>query len=372
MQTIVDGNGARRTPYIVLDLAKIKGNYASIKDGFGGSFDIFYSVKANNHPAVLAAIRDCGGSFDVASANEIKLALSLGARPEQIAFSNPVKIPSEIAYAFGEGVRLFAADSSDEIDKLAAHAPGSSVYVRLSVDNTGSGWPLSGKFGIGVHDAVSLLEKASKSGLTPAGLTFHVGSQCENVDNWRAALNRCADVWRLAKERGMELTLLNIGGGVPATYVNRTLSHREIGATILATITELVPGATRFIIEPGRSMVAEAGVLGASVIGTAMRGGEKYVYLDIGVFNGLMETYECFWYPIECHVDEARAAKREIVTLAGPSCDSVDVIVRGLSLPPLQVGDRVVFKSAGAYTNSYETYNGFAFPPVHLATEGAH
>lgn len=355
------------TPHIVLEREKIKANYASIKSAFGDAFEIFYSVKANNHPAALAVVKECGGAFDVASAAEIEQAMALGARPDQIAFSNPVKIPADISFAHERGVALYAADSEDEIEKLAVRAPGASVYVRLAVDNTGSGWPLSGKFGVGVQDAVKLLVAARDRGLAPLGLTFHVGSQCENLDNWRSALTRCADVWRLAADRGIALSLLNVGGGVPAPYGPKMISRAEIGAAVRGAVKDLVPGATRFMIEPGRSMVADAGRVVASVIGTAVRGGEKYVYLDIGVFNGLMEAYECFWYPIERLGGGTRAAVMETVTLAGPSCDSVDTIAKGVSLPPLRLGDRIAFMVAGAYTNSYERYNGFPFPPVHLA-----
>jgi ornithine decarboxylase len=351
-------------PRIIIDLDKVRQNHQRIRDAFGPRFGVYFSVKANNHPEVLRTLAMNGCGFDVASASEIDDALSAGARPHDIAFSNPIKIPKHIDFAYARGVRLFALDSEDEVMKLAIHAPGSAVYVRLRVDNTGSGWPLSGKFGVEVSDAVALLASAKTHGLDPAGVTFHVGSQCEHLVNWRMALERASEVWRGCARLGITLRLLNIGGGLPAAYRRTEPSVEDVATEASRAVSELFPDATMLMLEPGRAMVADAGVLETTVIGTAMRGHERIIYLDVGVFSGLMETYECFWYPVVT----TGSGPEETVTLAGPTCDSVDIISRNVRLPKLQMGDRVRFEMSGAYTNSYERYNGFGFPEVVLAS----
>jgi ornithine decarboxylase len=359
------GDASAKTPFIIIDEDRVTENYRCIKAAFGADVNIFFAMKANNHPSVLQAIERQGGNFDVASAGEIAQLRALGIDGSRITFSNPVKIPGQIAFAFAEGVRLYAFDTEDEIEKLAALAPGSDVIIRLAVDNTGSGWPLAGKFGVGEDEAVRLLVKAKDSGLVPVGTTFHVGSQCENISNWEAAVRHCAGVWKKAQAEGVSLTTLNLGGGLPAPYRIGLPTLAEIGTAAQANIKSLLPEATRIMIEPGRFMVADAGTFVASVICRAVRAGEKKIFLDAGLFNGLMEAYEAFWYPMR-FITKAGAGEKEIVTLVGPTCDSVDVIVKDVEIPALAVGDRVIFDIAGAYTNSYVSYNGFAFPEVRV------
>ncbi|MFA6604031.1 MAG: type III PLP-dependent enzyme [Patescibacteria group bacterium] len=358
----------RRTPALFLDLDAIVRNYEALRRSFGSSFEVFFSVKANDDVRVLRTLARLGSGFDVASLGEIRRVLSLGVGPEKIAFSNPVKIPQQLAAARRAGVDLFAFDSEDEIRKLSALAPGAQVYLRLEVDNHGSGWPLSGKFGASPEKAPDLLAAAAAAGLDPVGLTFHVGSQCVRIDNWRSALLRCRDVWREAQQRGLKLRLLDIGGGLPAAYDGTEPAVSEIGPVVAQMAKELLPGLERLIIEPGRFLVANAGTLLTTVIGRAERNGKTIVFLDVGIFNGLMETYEAFWYRLE-RLGAASSDKTETVTLVGPSCDSVDVIAKDISLPRLEVGDRVIFHTAGAYTNSYKTYNGFSFPRIIICGE---
>ncbi|HTM69171.1 MAG TPA: type III PLP-dependent enzyme, partial [Candidatus Binatia bacterium] len=329
-----------KTPFILLDEERIAANYRAVAEAFGPDIGIFFAVKANNHPLALHAIEKCGGNFDVASAAELSLLCDMGIEGSRVTFSNPVKVPDDVAYAHERGVRLFAFDSDDEIPKIAAFAPGAQLCVRLAVDNTGSGWPLSGKFGVNDDEAVRLLMKAKEAGLEPVGTTFHVGSQCENVRNWRSAVEHCAHVWKKAAAAGVKLSVLNLGGGLPAPYRQGLPTVAEIGGEATRAIRELLPEASRVMIEPGRFLVADAGVFVASVIGRAVRNGEKKIYLDAGVFNGLMETYETFWYPVQC-LTKGAPAHKELVSLVGPSCDSIDVIVKDIELPALGVGDRV-------------------------------
>lgn len=349
------------TPHLLLDLGKVRASYRAVISAFGQPVEVFYSVKANNHPEILRAIRDEGGSFDVASWSEARASLAAGAKPERIAFSNPVKIPSEIAASYAVGVRLFGLDSTAEVEKLAKLAPGSQVYVRLTVSNHGSIWPLKGKFGVSEHRAVELLRDARAAGLRPVGVTFHVGSQCVNVENWTKALETAASVFRMCAAAGLPLTLLNMGGGLPAMEaMTRPPPLKDIAAAVREGLKRF-PRSVRVLFEPGRHLVATAGTLVSTVIGEAEREGERWLYLDAGVYNGLMEIHEKF--PYEVRTDHPDRPKRRYV-VAGPTCDTVDVIFHEIELPELAIGDRVYFMNAGAYTTAYERYNGFDFPEV--------
>jgi ornithine decarboxylase len=234
--------------------------------------------------------------------------------------------------------------------KLAHHAPGSRVYVRLTVDNSGSEWPLAKKYGAGGADAVQLLREARAFGLQPYGLTFHVGSQCLDKESWSSALMLCHEIWRELAADGIALQMLSLGGGFPVRHTRPVPSVEEIGRGLELTV------------EPGRALVGDAGLLVATVIGQATRGKERWLYLDAGVFNALLEAIQGFRYQIRT---ERTGPPRHYV-LAGPSCDSVDTIATDVSLPELSVGDRVYFLNAGAYTLSYaSSFNGFEPPAVH-------
>lgn len=350
------------TPYLLLDLEEVKRRYRALTELFGPRTEIFYSVKANNHPELIAALVKEGSGFDVASISEAKLVVSNGCPPEKVAFSNPIKKPREISEACRSGVGLFALDSVAEIEKLSKLAPGSDIYVRLTVSNEGSIWPLTEKFGVDYVEATSLIEKASAAGLNPIGVTFHVGSQCLNPVNWGSALSGVAEVFTACRRKGIRLHAINMGGGLPAqdTATNPPRID-EIREVVRRELDERFGSDIRVMIEPGRHMVATAGTLVTSVIGKARRGGKYWIYLDAGVYNGLMEIYEDFPYTLR--TEHGGRPVRKYV-LAGPTCDSVDVIMKGVVLPELEVGDRVEFLCAGAYTISYDGYNGFPFPKV--------
>lgn len=355
---------AQQTPLLLIDRAAITRNYRIVAGAFGED-GVYFAVKANDHPDVLAHLAALGSSFDVASFGELELLLAIGVGGDRVVFSNPVKVPADIGRAHAAGVRMYVVDTVDEVRKVAAHAPGSSVLVRIAVDNTGSGWPLHRKFGVDEPgESAALFVAARDEGLIPAGVTFHVGSQCAHIANWEAAIDRCAEAWKAADAQGITLGVIDIGGGIPAPYAGRVPSVPDIAHAVQRRIAALFPPGVRTMVEPGRFLVAEAGTIVASVIGRAERKDETRVFLDIGVFSGLMEAYEAFWYPVE--VLDGGGRPREKVTLFGPSCDSVDVIVKDIELPRLTLGDRIIFRFAGAYTNSYERYNGFRFPEVIL------
>jgi ornithine decarboxylase len=237
------------------------------------------------------------------------------------------------------------------------------VYVRLTVPNEGSEWPLSKKFGVEVEEAEALLLLARKKGLNPVGITFHVGSQCTNMYNWNSALDKAKDLWDRAEKAGIRLSLLNIGGGYPIRYTKDVVGISAIEKNINKAIWEKFPKKTRILIEPGRSVVGDAGIFVTKVIGKTSRGDEEWLSIDVGVFNGLMESVGGIKYS---YIVEGSKELRKW-TLAGPSCDSFDVIEKDILLPEPAVGSYVLILSSGAYTISYASeFNGFSIPKTIL------
>ena len=352
-----------RTPYLVLDVDACVDRFAVLAAAFGPAA-VHYAVKANPHPALVSALAAAGSRFDIASPGELDLCLAAGADPGHLVYSNPVKRGSDIAYAHRLGVRLFAADSFEEIVKLSVRAPGSDVLVRLATTGAGSDWPLSGKFGCLAEEAPTLLMEAAALGLGAAGISFHVGSQQRDPRQWDAPVAAAAEVFRRLRREGLAPWLLDIGGGLPAAHegVHPPLDtyQQAIGRSLTAHFGHDQP---QLILEPGRAVVADAGTLVAEVLSVTSRGGRRWVYLDAGVYTGLVETLEeAIRYRLQTDHDDAALAP---AVLAGPSCDSADVLYEKspVLLPvTLAEGDQVRFLSAGAYTSSYSTvgFNGFA------------
>ncbi|MBI5374211.1 MAG: type III PLP-dependent enzyme [Candidatus Schekmanbacteria bacterium] len=361
---IIERFKATPTPFFIIDRDVVRKNYERIKRNFNRDIEIFYSVKTNDHTEVLRTLASIGSSFDVASWGEIEKVKDL-VPSSKIAFSSPVKVPDHIKKAYELGVRLFAFDSEEEIQKLSRLAPKSNIYLRLHVDNHGSEWPLNDKYGASIAEAVPLLIKAKYHSLIPYGLTFHVGSQCLRVENWQKAIKVCADVAFKASGEKIDLSMLNLGGGIPVRYIKNVPSIEEIGEVGRQSLDEYFPNQKlRLLIEPGRSIAANASVLITSVIGRANRNGKNWLYLDAGVFHGLMEAYEKFKFEIKTEKDNDLSVDKKRFNLSGPTCDSLDKIIEDVLLPDLAVGDRVYILNAGAYTNSYQNYNGFNYPEV--------
>ncbi len=351
------------TPVLVMDGEALRRSFEKMRAAFPGA-EVFYAVKANAHPEVLRILAQVGSGFEVSSMQELQAVLELGVGPERIVSSNPVKAPAFLDLARAVGVDRFAADSEVELAKLARYNPGSRVYIRVMVDNSGSEWPLSRKYGVGPKEARMLLRQAARLGLDPYGLTFHVGSQCLDAGSWARALAVCREVWSGCAEDGIRLRMLSLGGGMPVHHVRPVPSFQEIGRVVRRTLADLFPGQRlELAVEPGRALVGEAGVLVGTVIGKATRGSEEWVYLDLGVFNALMETIQGFRYEVRTE----RTGPCRSYTLAGPTCDSVDTIFTDIRLPEVKVGDRVYILNAGAYTLSYaSSFNGFPPPAVHF------
>ena len=354
-------------PTLVLDIDAVEEQYHALKAGLGRA-DIHYAVKANPAREIIERLVALGSHFDAASRGEIELCLSLGARPETISFGNTVKRAADIAFAHAAGITLFAADAEEELEKIAAHAPGAEVYIRLIVEASGADWPLTRKFGTARDKAVRLMDLARALGLVPAGLSFHVGSQTRDPAMWEMTLDQVAAVWAEAAAAGHALTLLNIGGGFPAFYGDDIPHPTAYAAAVMARVEARFPTAQRIMAEPGRGLVAEAGMIAAEVLLVSRKSDDdlcRWVYLDIGKFSGLAETMdEAIRYQFVTDRDHEATAP---CILAGPSCDSADVLYekRPVALPVgLAAGDRILIRNCGAYTSSYSSVGFNGFPPL--------
>jgi ornithine decarboxylase len=354
------------TPCMVFDLAAVEQKYREMEKAMPET-RIYYAVKANPAPEILKLLARLGSCFDVASVPEIEMCLAAGAKPENLSYGNTIKKERDIAAAFGRGVRLYAFDSEAELEKIARAAPGAKVFCRLLAGSEGAEWPLSRKFGCDYAMAKDLMLRAPKLGLVPFGLSFHVGSQQTNPARWDAAVAETAKLFRELEGLGVELRMVNLGGGFPARYRKRvpTIAKyvEEIRAALRRHFGNRPP--EHLIMEPGRGMVGDAGVVHSEVVLISKKSAKddkRWVYLDIGKFGGLAETMdEAIQYPIETERDGGRVGP---VILAGPTCDSVDIMYEkaDYKLPvDLKCGDRVTFLSAGAYTTTYASiaFNGF-------------
>jgi ornithine decarboxylase len=362
------------TPCLVLDLAVIEQRYRRIRSAMPSATP-YFAVKACPEPAVIRLLAGLGGCFDVASRGEIDLCLRHGAAPESLSFGNTVKKEADIAYAHALGVRLFVFDNAREVVKLARAAPGSRVFCRLLAGSEGARWPLSDKFGCRPESSIDLLRIAADLGLEPYGLSFHVGSQQTDPSRWRASIRIAAEIFLELELAGIELTMLNIGGGYPAPYVEDIPPIGRYGEVIGEAVREFFgPGEhPRIISEPGRYLSAEAGVLRTEVVSIRDAGenGERWIYLDAGRFGGLAETEgEAIRYRLAASASGPMGP----AVLAGPTCDSVDVMYRR-SMPDLPLGldagDTVDFLAAGAYTASYASCGFNGLPPLTTYCIGA-
>ncbi|MFO1208383.1 MAG: type III PLP-dependent enzyme [Amaricoccus sp.] len=354
-------------PTVVFDLEVMRAKYRALEAGLGDA-TIHYAVKANPAPEVVKAVAELGGRFDCASRGEIDLCLGLGIAPGRIAFGNTIKRAADIAHAHAMGVEQFAVDAEEELYKIAAHAPGARVIVRMLVEASQADWPLSRKFGCSRREALRLMDLGRYLGLDVAGISFHAGSQMREPAMWAMALDDAHRLWTEAAEAGHGLRILNIGGGFPAFYGQPMPATEEYAAEVMRMVRHRFGTDVHVMAEPGRGLVAEAGVIVAEVMLVARKDQDdiiRWVYLDIGKFSGLAETIdEAIRYQFETrHGDEPSGP----CILAGPSCDSADVLYerRPVQLPMgLAAGDKVRILCTGAYTTSYASVGFNGFPPL--------
>lgn len=362
------------TPMLVIDLDVVADHYRRLVAALSGGAatagtTVLYAVKANPHPEILRLLVEMGAGFDVASRGEIDACIAAGASPDRLSFGNTVKRRAAITTAWGLGIRQFAFDAAAELDKVLAAAPGASVTCRLRFDGGGAAWPLSDKFGCGPEAAAELLLDAHRRGASELGVSFHVGSQQRRPEAWDEALAAVGMIADELAEAGAALGLVNLGGGLPSGY-GRPLAGVDdyVRAMNDGLVRHLDGHDVRLVIEPGRYLVAEAGVIQAEVLLVSRRGhedGRRWVYLDVGVYSGLVETAGgAIRYPIRTPHDGGPSGP---AVVAGPTCDSVDVLCESelYDLPlALAEGDRVELFSAGAYTTACATTGFNGFPPM--------
>ena len=359
------------TPCLVLDVDRVEANFRALQRALPLA-RIYYAVKANPARPVVERLVRLGSSFDAASWEEVSDCLDAGARPEAISFGNTIKKMSAIRAAFRRGVSLFAFDSAEELEKLAQHAPGARVYCRILVENEGADWPLSRKFGTTVENARELMLRAGEMGLDPYGLSFHVGSQQTTTRAYEVAIAKVAMLFTDLTENGVNLRMLNLGGGFPTRYRDPVPEIDQFGDAIMTSLTEHFGNALpEMLIEPGRFIVGDAGLVSAEVVLVSRRDPNdpvRWVYLDIGRFGGLAETEgEAIKYRITTPHDGTATGP---VAIAGPTCDGADIMYErsNYRLPlALRSGDRVALLSTGAYVTTYasQRFNGFAPPAEH-------
>ncbi|MCK0197899.1 type III PLP-dependent enzyme [Ancylobacter sp. 6x-1] len=352
-------------PCVVVDLDVVRANYAAFARALPDT-RVFYAVKANPAPEVLGVLAELGSCFDTASVAEIEMALAAGATPDRISFGNTIKKERDIARAFELGVRLFAVDAKAEVEKVARAAPGARIFCRILCDGAGAEWPLSRKFGCDPDMAADVLEHGHRLGLAAYGVSFHVGSQQKNVEAWDGALASAAAIFEECALRGLPLSLVNLGGGFPAKYLQDVPAAEAYGEAIFRALSRHFGNhLPETIIEPGRGMVGAAGMIEAEVVLISTKSDDdamRWVYLDIGKFGGLAETMdEAIRYPIRTERDGDAV---EPCVLAGPTCDSADVMYEKdpVLLPvSLAIGDKVLIEATGAYTTTYSAvaFNGF-------------
>ncbi len=349
---------ARRhgTPLMAISRSALRGQLARFREALP-RVEPFYAVKANSQAEVVKTMAAGGAGFDVASVAEMEAVLAAGVSPERIIFANTIKPAEAIAQAARRGVELMTFDSEYELDKIAEHAPAARVVVRIKVPNVGSIVELSLKFGTDPADAIDLLIKAHRLGLRPAGVSFHVGSQCTRRENYVDALEMAAIIVRDARLKRIPLELVDIGGGFPIRHFDGEEDPFEpIAAVVAGEIERLFDANVRLIAEPGRFLVGPAGTLIMRVIGKAIRENKHWYYLDEGVYgalSGVVFDHAKYQYKV------LGDGQTQISTLAGPTCDSLDIIARGEDLPELEIGDIVYAENVGAYSVASATnFNG--------------
>lgn len=363
---------ALETPNIVINLQTIKMNFIKLRDSFPYAH-IYYAVKANPGAPVLKLLDTLGSNFDIASRYELDHVLSLGISPDRLSYGNTIKKAKDIEYFYKKGVRMFATDSKDDLKNLAQYAPGSRVYVRILVENSVTAdWPLSRKFGCHSDMAYDLIVMAKQMGLTPYGISFHVGSQQRDIGQWNDAIAKTKYLFTsLEEEEGIKLSMINMGGGFPAHYITPTNELTDYAGEITRYLhDDFADDVPMIVLEPGRSLVGDSGILTSEVVLISRKNNtalSRWVYQDTGLFNGLIETInESIKYPVITTKDEEGAREGEVI-LAGPTCDSMDIMYENekYKLPlTLTEGDKLYWLSTGAYTSTYASVGFNGFPPI--------
>jgi ornithine decarboxylase len=359
----------KETPFLVVDTKIIDRAYDELLSAFPIA-KVYYAVKANPAPEVIQLLKDKGSNFDIASIYELDRVLGLGVSPDRISYGNTIKKAKDIRYFYDKGVRLFATDSEADLRNIAKAAPGSKVYARVLTEGTHTAdWPLSRKFGCQNDMAMDLMVMARDLGLEPYGISFHVGSQQRDIGAWDAAIAKVTNIFeRLRDEDGITLKMVNMGGGFPGNYVTRAHDLQTYADEITRFLKEdFGDNMPEIILEPGRSLVANAGILVSEVVLISRKARislHRWLFTDVGKFSGLIETMdEAIKYPIYTE----KHGEMEDTIIAGPTCDSADIMYEDTKVPlplNLAIGDRLYWFSTGAYTTSYSAIEFNGFPPL--------
>jgi len=354
------------TPLVVVDHKALRENYAQFRKHLP-RVQVYYAVKANSDPAIVQTFYDAGASFDVASMAEfLNVHEKIKDLPpdqrqnfiwDRVIYANPIKA-NETLEQLDPYKPLVTYDNHDEVLKIARYAPHSGLVLRLRVPNTGSMVELSSKFGALPGDAVDLIAFAHNNKLEVEGLSFHVGSQCTNVQNYVQALHLAAGILSEAKTRGFDLKLLDIGGGFPAHYDDTVPAFKSLAKTINTELDRLFPQPLEILAEPGRFLVASAATAVAEIIGKAIRGGKLCYYLNDGVYH----TYSGVIFDhCQYHLKSFKNGPTQLCSVFGPTCDALDTISLAEELPDMELGELVYSENMGAYAGASSTFfNGFS------------
>lgn len=352
------------TPVLVISESRIRQNFTNLKKAIPRA-EIHYAMKANPHKGILNILREEGSDFDVASYAEIQMLSDIEVDTTNMIYANPVKAVADLVRAYNVGVEKFVFDNDTELQKMARYAAESDVLLRLSVSNDNAYYKLSSKFGAQPKDAIRLLKKAKKLGLDPVGLCFNVGSQVTRSDGYLDAILTCMKIFKESRKNGIELSVLDIGGGFPVRYGHKKTDNGDIDVKQMLTdvnncIEQNVPPHVKIIAEPGRYIIGDAAVLLTRVIGKSKRKGIIWYYLDDGYYHSYADQHASNWK--FDFIAQSKGRKFRSV-LAGPTCDSYDVIAKNIWLPELELGELIMSPNMGAYTSGLSTYfNGF--PPA--------
>ena len=365
----------RETPFLVVDLSRIKTQYNEMV-GLFPKAKIHYAMKASPAVEVINLLADLGSNFDCASVYELDRVLNCDVDASRISYGNTIKKAKDVKYSYEKGVRLYATDSEADLKNIAEYAPGSKVFVRILVQGSDTAeWPLSRKFGCHPDMAIDLLIQARDLGLVPYGISFHVGSQQKDVAAWDDALAKVKYMFDwMINEEGIKLQMINLGGGFPANYLSEVNPIQVYAQEVKRYLTDDYneQDMPEIILEPGRSLVGGSGVLVSDVVLISRKSHTdlvRWVYTDVGLFQGLIETLgEAIKYPLYTPKMET-STNAGTVVLAGPTCDSADIMYEetGYQLPQeLEIGDKIYWLTTGAYTNSYSSIEFNGFPPLEV------
>jgi ornithine decarboxylase len=359
------------TPFFYTSRPVLKHNYHTFTQLFDNS-EVYYAVKANSDPLILGYLAQIGCGFEAASSYEIDLLLKLGVDPAKVIYGTSVKPPEHIKHAAANGIERFAADSQEELEKLAQHAPGCKVFIRTIVDDTGSVFTFSERFGAPIETVKGLILWAKHLELKTYGISFHVGSQATNENRWSNAITMLRPIIEDLARDGISLEVLDIGGGFPVAYYNhQNVPHLPEIVSHIRNSLHMLSYMPKIIMEPGRGIVASSTVLVTTVISRTMRAGKVWLVLDAGIYNALYEAMihqGLTQYNVHPFIEQEDSEMMHAV-LAGPTGDSLDIIAREVELPDyIGVGDKLIFENAGAYTVTMSSpFNGFPKPELYVS-----